>query len=334
MDPATDPVGDAVGEALEGNVIATRGEAFGTLRRRILRGSAWVMGGKIATIALGVAINSMLARLLDPDELGAYFTTYALVVIGSTIAQLGLDRAVVRFVSGAIAADDPGRARVAIRRSLTYGGIGALVAGALLLLGVGDWLATTVFRSSAIEAVMPIAAGWLIVTALQSLLVETFRGLQRFDLATVLDALLVDTLSASIFGVLVLAGAGADLRAIVLLSAGATLTTTVLAAGLLLGRVRNLHGDGDVGRRELLSYAWPLLITNVSILLLGRGVDLWILGAYQSQTDVAIYGAASRLVVFVATPFLIVQGVTPPIVTFVLPTDFSRSYRRQVFSFG
>ncbi len=313
-DAATDPVGEAVGEALEGNVIVTRGEAFASLRRRILRGSAWVMGGKIATIALGVAINSMLARLLSPEELGAYFTTYALVVIGSTVAQLGLDRAVVRFVSGAIAAGDPGRAKAAIRRSLTYGGLGSLVAGALLWLGVGDWLATSVFRSGAIEAVMPIAAGWLIVTALQSLLVETFRGLQRFDLSTVLDALLVDTLSASIFGVLVLAGAGADLRAIVILSAGATLTTTVLAAGLLLGRVRGLHGEGDVGRRELLSYAWPLLITNISILLLGRGVDLWILGAYQSQTDVAIYGAASRLVVFVATPFLIVQGVTPPIV--------------------
>jgi O-antigen/teichoic acid export membrane protein len=42
-------------------------------------------------------------------------------------------------------------------------------------------------------------------------------------------------------------------------------------------------------------------------------VDLWILGAFRGQSEVAIYGAASRLVVFVATPFLIVQGVTPPI---------------------
>jgi O-antigen/teichoic acid export membrane protein len=313
-DAAGDPIGEAIGEALEEGTIATRGEAFATLRRRILRGSAWVMGGKVATIVLGVAINSALARLLTPNELGAYFTTYALVVIGASIAQLGLDRAVVRFVSAAIADDDPGRARAAIRRTLVYGGLGALTMGAILFLGLGDWLATTVFRSDAIAAVMPIAAGWLIVTALQSLLVETFRGLQRFDLSTVLDALLVDTLSASIFGVLVLAGAGADLEAIVLLSAGATLTITVLAAGLLLGRVRGLHGEGDVGTRELLSYAWPLLITNIAILLLGRGVDLWILGAYQTQADVAIYGAASRLVVFVATPFLIVQGVTPPIV--------------------
>jgi O-antigen/teichoic acid export membrane protein len=247
-DAASDPVGEAVGEALERNVIATQGEAFSSLRRRILRGSAWVMGGKVATIALGVAINSMLARLLTPNQLGAYFTTYALVVIGATIAQLGLDRAVVRFVSSAIAANDPGRARAAIRRTLMYGGLGAVVTGLILLLGLGDWIATNVFRSPAIESVMPIAAGWLIVTALQSLLVETFRGLQRFDLSTVLDALLVDTLSASIFGVLVLAGAGADLEAIVLLSAGATLTTTVLAAGLLLGRVRGLHGDGPPAR--------------------------------------------------------------------------------------
>lgn len=304
---------DPVDTELEPAVILTHGESFGALRRRILRGSVWVFGGKIAAIVLGIAINSMLARLLSPEQLGAYFTTYALIVIGGTIAQLGLDRAVVRFASSAIGADQQGRARAAIRMCLRYGSIGALGAGLLLMLGLGDWLAVDVFHSPLIAEVIPIAAGWLVVTALQSLFVETFRGLQRFDLATVLDAFLVDVLTVTVIGGAMLAGAAVDLNQAVLLSGLATLATVVIAGGLLLGRVRGLHGEGDITRQEIFAFAWPALITNIAILLLGRGVDLWILGAIRGQSEVAIYGAASRLVVFVATPFLIVQGVVPPI---------------------
>lgn len=323
MSDVDDPLGEAVDEQLEGSLEAPAsgkageaptGDGFGALRRRMLRGSAWVMGGKAATIVLGVVINAILARLLEPEELGAYFTTYILVVVGSTIAQFGLDRAVVRFVSGALGAGDPGRARAAIRKAVGFGAVGAVAVGLILALGLGGWLADNVYRSALVKGVMPIVAGWLIVTALQSLLVETFRGLQRFDLSTILDAFLVDLLSATLFGILFVLGVDVGLSDIVWLSAGATLVTVMIAGALLLGRTRSLDGDGDVSRYEIFSFAWPLLITNIAILLLGRGIDLWILGAYQGQTDVAIYGAASRIVVFVATPFLIVQGVTPPIV--------------------
>ena len=81
-----------------------------SVKRKLLRGSAWVTGGRMLSIALGIALNALLARILTPTELGQYFTTMALVFVGSIIAQLGLDRAVVRFVSTALALDEPGQA--------------------------------------------------------------------------------------------------------------------------------------------------------------------------------------------------------------------------------
>jgi hypothetical protein len=48
-------------------VIATHGETFSVLRKRILRGSVWVFGGKVVTIALAIVMNAMLARLLTPN---------------------------------------------------------------------------------------------------------------------------------------------------------------------------------------------------------------------------------------------------------------------------
>ena len=55
-------------------------------------------------------------------------------------------------------------------------------------------------------------------------------------------------------------------------------------------------------------------MTNVAIYFLGSGVDLLVLGAFRPQSDVALYGAATRLVTLVATPLWIIRGVMPPIV--------------------
>jgi len=313
IDGGPDPRAEEFEPDREPAVIATHGETFSVLRKRILRGSVWVFGGKVVTIVLAIVMNAMLARLLTPNELGAYFTSYTLVVIGGSIATLGLDRAVVRFASSAIGADQLGRARTAIRMCLRYGTVGAFGAGLLLILGVGDWLALDVFHSPLVASVMPLTAGWLVATALQALLVETFRALQRFDLATLLDEFIVDVLTATLLGGLLIARDSASLHTVMVVSMCTSITAVLLATGLLIGRVRGLHGTGTLTRQEVFTFAWPALITNLAIMLLGRGVDLWVIGAIRGQSEVAIYGSASRLVVLVATPFLIIQGVIPPI---------------------
>ena len=61
--------------------------------------------------------------------------------------------------------------------------------------------------------------------------------------------------------------------------------------------------------------AWPLLIVNVLTFLVGTGVDLRrMISSFRPQSEVALYGAASRLVFFVATPFIIASQVVPPII--------------------
>jgi O-antigen/teichoic acid export membrane protein len=144
--------------------------------------------------------------------------------------------------------------------------------------------------------------------------VETFRGFHRFDLATVFDSMLVDILGATAFGALLLAGLDSDLRQVVALSALASALAASVAAGLLLRRVRTLGREGAVNRGELFSMSWPLVIADVSSYLLSTGVDLWILGAFRPLPEVALYGAASRLIFFIVVPFQIVQGVTPPLI--------------------
>ena len=286
-----------------------------SVKRKLLRGSAWVTGGRMLSIALGLALNALLARILTPTELGQYFTTMALVFVGSIIAQLGLDRAVVRFVSTALALDKPGQAKAVVRRVFFFCSIGAVVTALILALGLGGWLARNVYHDAVLATLMPIAAGWLIITALQQLLVDTWRGFQRFDYSTLFDQVLIDILSVTIFGAIFLLHKTTSVHQVVLLSMTFTLTATVIAAGLLLGKLRRLGDEGEpLPKGELYAMAWPLLITNIAIYLLGTSIDIWILGAFRPQSQVALYGVASRVMFLVATPYLILQGVTPPLI--------------------
>jgi O-antigen/teichoic acid export membrane protein len=299
-----------------------------SVRRRLLRGSTWVFAGKLITIPLGFVMNAFLARLLTPSELGAYFATFTLVSVGSIVAQLGLDRAAVRFVSTALSTGEQGRARHVVRTVFVVGTLAAFGVGLVLVLGLGSWLAEHVFHSALMKSVMPIAAGWLVVTALQSLAVETFRGFQLFGLATIFDSLLANVLTTIAFGTLLALSIRPSLGGILALSVAFAAMVAAIGGALLVRRVRRLKGDGRISHRDIFSMAWPVLITDVSIYLLGTGVDLLVLGAFRPLSEVAVYGAASRLMMLVVTPYRVLQGVVPPIIAELYALGRKRELQR------
>ena len=133
--------------------------------------------------------------------------------------------------------------------------------------------------------------------------VETFRGLQDFQRATVYDTILVDVVMATAFGGMWLIGTR-DVGLLTVLAVVGAITGLVTLAGAmsLRARVRAIEGDGNLERGEIFDIAWPSALTNVASYFLSTGIDVLILGAFRPQADVAVYGAATRLVVLVATP--------------------------------
>jgi O-antigen/teichoic acid export membrane protein len=299
-----------------------------SVRRRLLAGSAWVLGAKVATLIVGIGVQSMLAHLLTQSQFGIYTTAFTMALLGAAMAQLGLDRAVVRFVAGSIGLGELGRARVAMRTALVYGTVSAVVAGMILATGLGQFLADNLFHKPALALAIPFTAGWLIALAVQSLMVESFRGMSRFAAATLLDELFVDFVALIVFATLFVtvghAGAtpmpsdgrlGLSGPNIVIgVWTGATALAVAVGLTMLLRRYRSLVGTGDLPRREMFQTAWPLGVTNVAILLLGSAVDVLVLSSFAPADTVGLYGASARLVIFVATPFVVFSGVIPPII--------------------
>jgi O-antigen/teichoic acid export membrane protein len=129
-----------------------------------------------------------------------------------------------------------------------------------------------------------------------------------------LDAFFVDIVSATAFALVYVLAHDAGPQLVIAIAAGATGLAAAVGGALLLRRIRSLRGPGQASRSEMFHVAWPLMVTNLAILLLGSGVDVLVLNAFRPEATVGLYGASARLVVFVATPFAVFSGVIPPII--------------------
>jgi len=300
--------------------------AAAAIRRRVVRGSMTVFVGMVAGTILTLVFNAMLARMVSHGTLGAYFLVSSMVVIATTIAKFGLDKTVVRFVAAARATGDLGRVRRTVVLVFVLGGTASAVIAAVLMLGLGHFLAVDVYHSQAVAGVIALAAVWIGLNALLSLTAETFRGFKRFWPATLYSGLALDILLVAGFGVLWIAGVRPTLAQAVGMTVAMTAVALVAGMADLWRRVSPLQGAGTAGLREVTAVSMPLLVSNVANFAVGTGVDLWVVGHFSNTSDVALYGAASRLVFFVATPLIVVSQVVPPIIAEL----HARGERRQL----
>ena len=284
-----------------------------SVRSRLVAGGAWALGGSGAETLFALAENALLARLLLPAELGAYFLVLSLVTVAATLAQLGLGQAVVRLVAGALAVGDRGRARALIRRVLQLGGVGAVAGAAVLALGPGGFLLARVFHAPQTAAVLRLAGVWALLWAVRALLAETFRGLMDFRHAVIFAKASAVVVSILLYGGLLLLRGRGELDDVLWVCVISAAVSLAVASVVLRRRVRRLDIGPDVPVAAVWRSAAPLFANNV-LALLFLHTNVWLLGALASPESVASFGAAMRLGVLAVLPLMIVNAVVPPLV--------------------
>ena len=155
-----------------------------TLKQRLLSGSAWALIGKAASVLATLLVNALLARLLSPQDLGAYFLALSMVYLGATVGALGLNQLVVRSVAESTGLGQFGRVRRVVSLTLRLVVLGALGVG-IAYLSVGHVVGEDLFGAPALASVTELVAGWIVVMVLQMLLTEVFRGFSDLRLASV-----------------------------------------------------------------------------------------------------------------------------------------------------
>ena len=141
------------------------------MRRRLLSGSTWALGGKIAAAIIGLVTNGLLAHLLGSREaFGEYVLAFSIISVGAVIGSLGLPKTVLRFVAENMTLGQPGRARRAIYTALGLGVLGALGISLAYFFIVGDLVGRYVFDSPVLVAVIGLTAGWMAIAAVQEIM--------------------------------------------------------------------------------------------------------------------------------------------------------------------
>lgn len=265
---------------------------------------------------MGLVTSALLARLLSPAEMGMYFLTFSIVTVAALAARLGLDKTVVKLIAGSLGLERPAQARQALRPVFLLATFSAAIVGGVYWLLVGEWLAEDVFRSPLMAGVTGLTSVWIAILTFRILLAECFRGFHDIRLATLFGGMTTAVLSAIAFGILWVVRGDASLHTGIAFSVAAAGTSVILAVWLLFKKVRLVPGKGGVAipLKSILHDSWPFLISNLTAVAITQA-DLWIIGAFREEQDVAIYGAAARLVLLVNVSIMIANQVLPPIIS-------------------
>ncbi len=297
-----------------------------SLKQRLISGGFWVVLGKALTITSGLIVNASLTRILSIEAYATYLLGFTLVLIGMTAGQLGVQQAVVRLVAESIGKGSPGRARGAAANGFRLGGFGVLVVALLAWLGPGGFVARNLLDSEPLADNMGLIALWLAALGLLVLTSETFRGLQDMRLAS-FTGVATGVPTAAAFGAIWLFRGETTLETALQVSIVATVIALVAARLLIARSLAALGPREEVRPSSILSVALPMWVTTLTMYALQQS-DLLILGAMNSKEEVALYGAAFRMVMLVIMPLFLVNMIVPPIIAEMYPTGQTRRLER------
>jgi len=282
-----------------------------TLSQRFIRGSVWALLAHAIVLPFGLISNGLLARILSPDELGAYFIAISLASTGALIAQFGMGKSVVRLVAENL--DRPPVAGQAVKITLIVGAIGSVVVAASLSAGLGDVFSRVVFESEYLHAVIGLVGVLIIASTMRNLVSQSLRGFHDIRMAELTGRVISSALFVCAFTYLWTAGVGSDLGTVLLIVIAGTVVGPLVGVIGLVGKIGEWPREDEPKIGKVLSISKSLWVSGIFLSLSTIG-PLWIVGALGNDSEVAIYGACSRLVKLVLLPLIITNQVMPPII--------------------
>jgi O-antigen/teichoic acid export membrane protein len=285
------------------------------LRQRVRRGVTWAAAARIGGGGLALLANVVAARLLAPQDFGRFVLSVSILTICGVLARCGMGRTLIRFTAQNAGIGRPATARNVLRLgwcvALCSTAGTAMVAVPLQRFAAARWFGLP----DTWRFALLIALGIGLVSLVQ-LAADSLRGLHVLSLSSLLDVQARGPLVNLLFVMLLLGAGAAGIRltfeqALAIYVSGLALLLPVSLLALLRCARGTLAG---ADRAEASPVATPslagLLVVGLPIMatqLLHLGyarLDIWFVGLYCTADDLALFGAARRLVQVVTMPLM------------------------------
>lgn len=152
---------------------------------KLTRDIGWTLGSFVVLAVSGMVINLVVAGARDAAALGVFNQAYAVYIIASQLATLGLHYSVLRHAA-LHEAEEAVRGRMFFTAAVCALGLGALAA---VVVGLGAGSVGKLFDSAATGRAVAWAATGLLLFSLNKVLLAYLNGLRRMRAFAILQGL-------------------------------------------------------------------------------------------------------------------------------------------------
>ncbi|MDU9048769.1 MAG: flippase [Candidatus Electrothrix sp. Rat3] len=287
------------------------------MKQYLIKGGLWAFAGKVAALIVGLALSSLLARLLSPEDMGAYFLAFNLATFFSIFSRMGIDNTLQRFVAEAFGNNQPHMACTIIRKGLILTLTSAFLVAILVYFWVGPWIAQYLLKSYRLSNSMGFVSVWLVLLTFQYVFTAIFQAVKDIRMAVLVNGLLPSAITTFLIACYLIAKKHATFQQIlpwVLIAGGVNIMVAFLT---LIKEKYKLNAPTKkiktIGYLKFAGHSWPLLINTVMMFIMGQSA-LWVISAFRSDAEVAAYGAAVRLVRSTSMALMAVNMIIPPLI--------------------
>jgi O-antigen/teichoic acid export membrane protein len=275
--------------------------------REVARGTVTALTLKTLGLGLSLSYNLILARKVGSAGAGLYFLAATMAAFATVCGRLGLDNALLRLIAAhAVVEDWPALRGVYARAMMLALGASTLVGGAMLVMG--SWLANSVFSKPLLTEPFRLMAISVVPVSLLLLHSEALKGLKKVFASQVIPGVILPGTALVILGVL----GGWGVRGAAwsyVLAASFTAFVAVYWWGSATGSFGLMSRPFD--SRELLRSSLPLLWVN-SLDLALSWIPLWLLGIWGTDSDVGVFGIATRIAAFTSFVLVAANSIVAP----------------------
>lgn len=277
-------------------------------RKEILSKGAIAFILKILGAGLAFLLQVAIARYLGASGAGIYFLAFTIVTLVATVARVGMDNSVTRFVAAHASENDWSKIKGVVRHALRIGLAASLVLSLVLFISA-DWLSEAIFGKP--ELATPLKIMSLIITplSLMTLYASSLQGLKR-----VRDVMLMQSVLIPLFSLLILY-ITAPLFGIsgAVMAYGVAVTITLIFGFWLWHRANKAWKEVQpkFSSKVLLSSSYTLL-GAVLLQQLSIALPLLVLGAWSASAEVGLFSAAQRTANLVGSVLIAANIIVAP----------------------
>lgn len=258
----------------------------------IVKGAGFIFFGVLFSKALGYIFRLIVARM-GTAEYGTLTLGFAIFEILASMSTIGLSLGVLRYVSFYKGKEDPQRIKGTILSALKVN-IPLSIIVATTLFFASDFIALRIFKIGDLSLIIKIISFAIPLTVTASIFLSVIKAFQKIEY-DVYSRSLIENLVKVVLALILVFALGLGIVGATISYVLALLSTLIFSIYFLQKKVYPVFRNSIkpiYAYRDLFSYSWPLMFSDIIFLLIAWTDTFMISYLTKEVSNVGVYNAA------------------------------------------